>query len=244
MAAYHRADVWECFNHLFASLPLAAVVGDKIFCVHGGLSPQLTSLDQIRAIPFPVLNYNGSPLVAGLVWSDPHEGITAFADNHRGSGLLFGNSAVESFLARTNLKFMIRAHQCVLDGFLLFARNMGVTVFSSSEYCGVQHNQCGVALVRAKGKIELFTLGKDWKTAGPKLAMVYGKGLGMKQVMVRRPDVTGSYLAISREATPRELKSGVGLKKGPVVTRQVRTTRVIRSTTKPIRRGLVSVGRI
>jgi diadenosine tetraphosphatase ApaH/serine/threonine PP2A family protein phosphatase len=237
MSTYQSPDVWEWFNHLFASLPLAAVVGDKIFCVHGGLSPSLTSLDQIRAIPFPVVNYDGNPLVSDLVWSDPHDGLATFADNHRGSGLLFGSSAVETFLTRTNLKLVIRAHQCVLDGFLLFARNMGTTVFSSSNYCGVEHNQCGVVYVRPKNKIELFTLGRDWKTSGPKSVMIIGKGLGMKRMMVRRPEVTASVQTVAREFTPRELRLRQPPKKGVVVAPQIHPARVVRSAARPIRRS-------
>jgi serine/threonine-protein phosphatase 2A catalytic subunit len=42
--------VWKYFTDLFDYLPLTAVVEQKIFCLHGGLSPSLDSLDQIRQL--------------------------------------------------------------------------------------------------------------------------------------------------------------------------------------------------
>jgi serine/threonine-protein phosphatase 2A catalytic subunit len=48
MRKYGNANVWKVFTELFDYFPLTAVVEDKIFCLHGGLSPSIDSLDQIR----------------------------------------------------------------------------------------------------------------------------------------------------------------------------------------------------
>lgn len=62
--------LWQHFGYLFNCLPVAAVVGDKIFCVHGGLSPNLKTLDHIRKLHRPV-ETPGAGLLCDLVWSDP-----------------------------------------------------------------------------------------------------------------------------------------------------------------------------
>lgn len=61
-------EVTDAFNHL----PLAALIGEKIFCVHGGISPRLDSLEQINEIKRPaVIQHEISELLTDLVWSDP-----------------------------------------------------------------------------------------------------------------------------------------------------------------------------
>ena len=47
---YGNANVWKIFTELFDYLPLTAVVENQIFCLHGGLSPSIDTLDQIRQL--------------------------------------------------------------------------------------------------------------------------------------------------------------------------------------------------
>jgi diadenosine tetraphosphatase ApaH/serine/threonine PP2A family protein phosphatase len=238
MSVYHSPAVWECFNALFASLPLAAVIAGAIFCVHGGPSPELTSLDMLRSLSFPIRNYEGNALVSDLVWSDPQDGIAAFANNHRGSGLLFGPAAVEEFLKQTNLKLLIRAHQCVCDGYLTFAQNMGVTVFSSSEYCHVEHNRCGAVYVTAKRKIELYTLGPDWRTTGPCVTMTLGKGIGMRRIFAKPAGwVAASTPALGREPPPIRPIVGGASRRVSVMRPLARPARTARSPARQVRRS-------
>ena len=64
--------VWKTFIDVFNTLPIAAIVASKIFCVHGGLSPSLSSMDDIRRIERPtgVPDYG---LLNDLLWSDPSD---------------------------------------------------------------------------------------------------------------------------------------------------------------------------
>ena len=50
-----RYDVkmWRTFNEVLNTLPMAAIIGERMFCVHGGLSPELLRLDQIFDVPRP-----------------------------------------------------------------------------------------------------------------------------------------------------------------------------------------------
>lgn len=179
---YQCVEVWETFHKAFAWLPFAAVVGEKIFCVHGGLSPKVATLEQIAAIQRPVYVYENGSVISDLVWSDPHENVTLFGQSNRGSGVLFGVQAIKNFLRNVNLKLIVRAHQCFVNGYCTFGDNTGVSVFSSSEYCKIAHNKCGVMRVDDKEKVEVFAFDdSNFDVARPVMSMVFGKGLGLKK---------------------------------------------------------------
>jgi hypothetical protein len=110
-------------------------------------------------------------MISDLVWSDPNDHLFGFGANHRGSGVLFGSNAVKSFLANVGLKLLVRAHQAVVDGFMTFADGRGVTLFSSSLYCRLIRNKCGVMHVSAHGKIDLYSMlqEQEWTSSVPKM---------------------------------------------------------------------------
>ncbi|CAI5451402.1 unnamed protein product [Caenorhabditis angaria] len=64
-------DVWNRFNDAFALMPLAALVGTQILCMHGGISPHLQSLNDIRKIKRPLVDLRDGTLAQDLLWSDP-----------------------------------------------------------------------------------------------------------------------------------------------------------------------------
>lgn len=67
---YGSSNVWRYCTDVFDFLSLAAIVDGRILCVHGGLSPQLGRLDQIRAIDRKQeVPHEG--VFCDLLWSDP-----------------------------------------------------------------------------------------------------------------------------------------------------------------------------
>ena len=52
---YQSAEVWKICNEIFDLLPLAAVINQKIFCVHGGLSPNALSINDVSFILFYII---------------------------------------------------------------------------------------------------------------------------------------------------------------------------------------------
>eukprot|EP00045_Choanoeca_perplexa_P013287 m.150037 g.150037 ORF g.150037 m.150037 type:complete len:333 (-) comp16306_c0_seq1:1294-2292(-) len=135
--------LWKTFGSLFNHLPPAAVIQDKILCVHGGLSPDLQSLDQLRSLKLPTDVKDGS-LLSDVLWSDPDGDITGWGENDRGVGFTFGPNVVMDFLKREKLELVCRAHQVVEDGYEFFSDRRLVTVFSAPNYCGEFDNAAGI----------------------------------------------------------------------------------------------------
>ncbi|TVU49175.1 hypothetical protein EJB05_00471, partial [Eragrostis curvula] len=127
--------LWKAFTDCFNCLPVAALVGERILCMHGGLSPDLESLDQIRGIQRPV-DVPDHGLLCDLLWSDPGKGVTGWGPSERTVSCTFGADKVAEFLQKHDLDLICRAHQVVEDGYEFFANRQLVTVFSAPNYCG------------------------------------------------------------------------------------------------------------
>lgn len=127
--------IWKIFTECFNCLPVAALVDDKILCMHGGLSPDLKNLDQIRNISRPV-DVPDQGLLCDLLWSDPDKDIQGWGENDRGVSYTFGTDKVNEFLQKHDLDLICRAHQVVEDGYEFFANRHLVTIFSAPNYCG------------------------------------------------------------------------------------------------------------
>lgn len=131
----YTVKLWKTFTDCFNSLPVAALIEEKIFCCHGGLSPSLNSIDDIRRIQRPV-DVPDSGLLCDLLWSDPEKDINSWADNDRGVSYIFGTRVVNDFLKKFDMDLICRAHQVVEDGYEFFANRQLVTLFSAPNYCG------------------------------------------------------------------------------------------------------------
>ncbi|KAL9413677.1 hypothetical protein AB3S75_039893 [Citrus x aurantiifolia] len=114
---------------------VAALIDEKILCMHGGLSPDLHSLDQIRSLQRPT-DVPDTGLLCDLLWSDPSKDIQGWGMNDRGVSFTFGADKVTDFLQKHDLDLVCRAHQVVEDGYEFFANRQLVTIFSAPNYCG------------------------------------------------------------------------------------------------------------
>jgi len=134
MQKYGNANPWKYCCQVFDYLTLAAVVDGRILCVHGGLSPDVRTLDQIRTIQrCQEIPHEGS--FCDLMWSDP-EDIETWAVSPRGAGWLFGSKVTSEFIQVNNLSLICRAHQLVQEGYkFMFPDENLVTVWSAPNYC-------------------------------------------------------------------------------------------------------------
>ncbi|KAH6834559.1 type one serine/threonine protein phosphatase 4 [Perilla frutescens var. hirtella] len=136
--------VWKVFTECFNCLPVAALVDDKILCMHGGLSPDLHDLDQIRNLQRPT-DVPEAGLLCDLLWSDPSRDVRGWGMNDRGVSYTFGADKVKEFLQKHDLDLICRAHQVVEDGYEFFADRQLVTIFSAPNYCG-EFDNAGVMM--------------------------------------------------------------------------------------------------
>ncbi len=111
---YGNAEIWKCFTDLFDYLPIAAIVDNKIFCLHGGLSPEIDSIDEINKIDRKQEIPHLGP-VCDMLWSDPEEEFKGWRQSPRGAGFIFGKDVTTKFLRLNDLKLICRAHQLVMN---------------------------------------------------------------------------------------------------------------------------------
>ena len=131
---YGNANPWKYCTEVFDYLGIGAVVEGKVLCVHGGLSPDIKTLDQIRLIDRRMeIPHEGA--FCDLMWADP-EDIDAWAMSPRGAGWLFGYKVTSEFNHINDLDLIARAHQLVMDGFKYWFKDQNlVTVWSAPNYC-------------------------------------------------------------------------------------------------------------
>jgi protein phosphatase len=146
---------WRRFNQLFEWLPMGALINDCILGVHGGIGKHLRSPKQIDEMQRPLrMGGDYSGLLLDLLWSDPTvsdevEGVHINVE--RGSPIVcFGPDRVASFLEANGLSLILRAHECVMDGFQRFAGGKLITIFSATNYCN-KWNNAGAILLVGKG---------------------------------------------------------------------------------------------
>ncbi|KAH9639766.1 hypothetical protein HF086_010972 [Spodoptera exigua] len=120
---------------IFRPSLLRLPVDEKIFCCHGGLSPDLQAMEQIRRIMRPT-DVPDQGLLCDLLWSDPDKDTAGWGENDRGVSFTFGTEVVGKFLSKHEFDLICRAHQVVEDGYEFFAKRQLVTLFSAPNYCG------------------------------------------------------------------------------------------------------------
>ena len=128
-------NVFNKINEVLCVLPLCAIVNEKIFCVHGGISPHLKKVNDINKINRFIKIPDGG-LLCDLMWSDPNNSNDTWGVNSRGVSCTYNANAVDTFLNNNNLQLLCRAHQLVSEGYKFSHNNKLITVFSAPNYCG------------------------------------------------------------------------------------------------------------
>mmetsp|Transcript_9461 Transcript_9461/g.12663 ORF Transcript_9461/g.12663 Transcript_9461/m.12663 type:complete len:130 (+) Transcript_9461:413-802(+) len=111
--------IWKKFTDCFNCLPVSAIIDDKILCMHGGLSPDLHNLDQLKEIRRPT-DVPDKGLLCDLLWSDPDKDEKNWGENERGVSYVFGERALSNFNKANDIDLVCRAHQVVDDGYEFF----------------------------------------------------------------------------------------------------------------------------
>jgi serine/threonine-protein phosphatase 6 catalytic subunit len=131
---YGNASPWRYCVQCFDTFGLAALIDEQVLCVHGGLSPDVRTLDQIRTIDRnQEIPHEGA--FCDLVWSDPEDISEPWQMSPRGAGYLFGKLVTDEFNHVNNLQLIARAHQLVMEGRKYHFDDRLVTVWSAPNYC-------------------------------------------------------------------------------------------------------------
>lgn len=139
-------------------MPYVALVGGRILCMHGGISPLLTSLQQLRDVKEKPLDPPNPSLLMDLLWADPDpnakktagdKSSTGFYTNTRGVSYIFGCDVVDEYTYKLGVDLIARAHQVVQDGYEFMANKKLVTIFSAPHYCGQFNNNAAMMVVDA-----------------------------------------------------------------------------------------------
>ncbi|KAF9012891.1 Metallo-dependent phosphatase [Hymenopellis radicata] len=143
-------NVFTTLRWTFCALPLAAVMNKQFLCIHGGLSPELNTLDDIRALD----RFREPPthgLMCDILWADPVEDFgtekttDSFVHNHVRAVRTFSPAC--QFLERNNLLSIIRAHEAQDAGYRMYRKTKTtgfpsvMTIFSAPNYLDVYNNK-------------------------------------------------------------------------------------------------------
>jgi serine/threonine-protein phosphatase 2B catalytic subunit len=152
----YSEKIYEACMESFCALPLAAVMNKQFLCIHGGLSPELHTLDDLKQID----RFREPPthgLMCDILWADPLEEFGQektseyFVHNHvRGCSYFFSYPAACNFLEKNNLLSVIRAQEAQDAGYRMYrkTRTTGfpsvMTIFSAPNYLDVYNNKAAV----------------------------------------------------------------------------------------------------
>ena len=178
---YGNASVWKYFTDLFDYLPLTALIENQIFCLHGGLSPSIDTLDNIRSLDRIQEVPHEGPM-CDLLWSDPDDRC-GWGISPRGAGYTFGQDISEAFNHNNNLTKVARAHQLVMEGYNWSQDGNVVTIFSAPNYCYRCGNQAAIMEIDEQMKSTLYVpfeevvVARDSLTSNAACSLIHAQGL-------------------------------------------------------------------
>ena len=142
---YGSCDLYHAIQAVFKMMPLAHLIDEKIFVVHGGIPGPDTTLEEILALNRETDVPETGPM-ANMLWSDPWdepgEGSSA-----RGRGVLFGEDFTKAFLEKNNLELVVRSHDvtaCMDNGYAKTHDGKCITIFSAPNYCNSYGNKAAI----------------------------------------------------------------------------------------------------
>eukprot|EP01084_Bolivina_argentea_P143082 251310_1 len=150
----YNKNIFDLFTEIFNALPLAYIIGKKIFICHGGLMKKdNVSIEEIQKINRFQQPQEG--VMTDLLWSDP-QNINGLAPSKRGGGTMFGPDITKKFLKLNNLQLIIRSHEVQEDGYKVLHDGKLITIFSAPNYVDQMGNK-GAFIKMNKEYIPKFT---------------------------------------------------------------------------------------
>lgn len=139
----YSIKLWKTFTDCFNTMPVTAIIEERIICMHGGLSPDMKSVEDIKTIQRPT-DVPEAGILCDLLWSDPSAAVNGWGPNERGVSFTFSPSVLSAFLQANDLELVCRAHQVVEEGYEFFGNKQLITVFSAPNYWGEFNNAAAI----------------------------------------------------------------------------------------------------
>ncbi|OHS94107.1 Serine/threonine-protein phosphatase PP1 [Tritrichomonas foetus] len=139
----YSQTIFDEFIKCFDNLPMAAIIGNSIFCVHGGISQDLYNVNDLMKVERP-LKIPERGFLLDLLWSDPSVIFGDFHRSQRGGSFTYGAEATDCFLEYNNLKMICRSHQMVMEGYeYAYGKNNQkcISIFTCPKYCNEFDNK-------------------------------------------------------------------------------------------------------
>lgn len=146
--------LWRVFVSTFDYMPLIAIIEEKIFCCHSGMSPSVqfsgvSNLQEFRdyvvkLTPRPT-EINTSILMAHYTWSEPDAEVDTWEQNPAGLAYLYGSSVINDFCERLKIQQIIRSNELLERGYEFFRDKRLLTLFSVPNFLGTFTNDGAIA---------------------------------------------------------------------------------------------------
>ncbi|XP_059216376.1 serine/threonine-protein phosphatase rdgC isoform X2 [Stomoxys calcitrans] len=143
-------------DEVYRWLPLGTVINSRVLVVHGGIS-DTTNLDLIKSLDRgkyvsilrpPVEQTGGEGIdkvewkqLFDIMWSDPQHNDGCLPNSLRGAGTYFGPDVTRNFLEQHKLEYLVRSHECKVDGYEYLHDEKVITIFSASNYYAIGSNR-------------------------------------------------------------------------------------------------------
>jgi len=165
---YGQPAIWTAVMEMFDYFPIAAVIDNHVFAVHGGLSPHISTIAQIQTVDrIQEIPEDGGPM-HDFMWSDPAEeddflqqstttnseklpAETEWLISPRGGGFLFGEKPTQQFLSTNGLDLLVRSHQLCDKGYRYYFHQSLLTIWSAPNYCYRCGNNATVCRLQSGG---------------------------------------------------------------------------------------------
>jgi len=156
----HQFDDAKSFYEIvrvYDRLPFCLTINDDILCLHGGIPENSHILQLLKGLSQEdvdeVVLQDIEEDLLQIMWNDPKE-IQGFRPSFRGPGVFdYGEDIFKEFMAKNDLTYLIRAHECFPEGYRWFFNKRLLSIFSAPDYRkGAYRNPGSYALIK-NGKI-------------------------------------------------------------------------------------------
>ena len=168
----YNVKVFDLFTELFNALPLAYVIGHKIFVCHGGLMKK----DGVKIEEIQKIHRHQQPdggVMSDMLWSDPQE-ANGLAPSKRGGGTMFGPDITKKFLDQNGLELLVRSHEVMEQGYQVIHNGKLITIFSAPNYVDQMGNKA--AFIRLDKTYKPDFVQFEAQKHPPLRPMAYGGG--------------------------------------------------------------------